>query len=434
MTRPAQDDIARAVADRRDWALDALRALVREPTVLGRERSGQERVAALYEELGFAPRFEPIDAAKIRTLPGFGPTDWELDGKTNLVAVHEPPSPRGRSLILNGHIDVVSPEPTVLWTTPPFQPVLLENEEDGETWLRGRGAGDMKGGTVSFLWALAALGDLGHVPGSRLVLQSPVEEECTGNGTLALLAAGHTADAAIIPEPFGEMVTVEQVGVMWFQVRVLGRTTHVLGAAEGVNAIEKSWVILRALRALEEELNHPDRIPEGFREVEHPINLNVGVIRGGDWASTVAGECTVRYRIALFPGQSLAELKAKIEARVAEAAAADDWLKRSPPTVEYIGFQAEGASFDPACDAGKTLVAAHRAWRGSDPEKLATTATTDARFMTLYHGIPATCYGPRAVDIHAVDEKVSVDSMERVAGVLSSFIADWCGLAPGKKR
>jgi acetylornithine deacetylase len=432
MTQPSREDLAKAVADRRGWALDTLRALVREPTVLGRERSGQERVAAIYEELGFAPRFEPIDATKLRELPGFGPTDWELDGKTNLVAVHEPPAPRGRSLILNGHIDVVSPEPTVLWSSPPFEPVLLE--ENGETWLQGRGAGDMKGGTVSFLWALAALGDLGHVAGSRLVLQSPVEEECTGNGTLALLAAGHTADAAIIPEPFGETITVHQVGVMWFQVRVLGRTTHVLGASEGVNAIEKSWVILRALRALEEELNRPEQIPEGFRDVEHPINLNVGVIRGGDWASTVAGECTVRYRIALFPGQRLDELKRKIEVRVAEAAAADDWLRNSPPQVEYVGFQAEGSSFDPACDAGRALVAAHRAWRGSAPQELATTATTDARFMTLYHDIPATCYGPQAVDIHAVDEKVNVESMQRVAEVLSTFVADWCGLAPRRPR
>ena len=434
MTRPTERDFAGAVADRREWALDTLRALVGEPTVLGHERSGQDRVAAIYEELGFEPRFEPIDEAGIRGLPGFGATDWELDGKTNLVAVHEPPDPRGRSLILNGHIDVVSPEPTVLWSTPPFEPVLLEDDEDGETWLRGRGAGDMKGGTVSFLWALAALGDLGHVPGSRLVLQSPVEEECTGNGTLALLAAGHTADAAVIPEPFGETLTVHQVGVMWFDVRVLGRTTHVLGASRGVNAIEKSWVILRALRALEEELNRPEVIPEGYRGVEHPLNLNVGVIRGGDWASTVAGECTVRYRIGLFPGQRLDDLKRRIESRVAEAAAGDDWLRTSPPRVSYVGFQAEGASFDPESEAGRALVAAHRTWRGSAPEPLAATATTDARFMSLYHGIPATCYGPKAVAIHGVDEKVSVDSMQRVAEVLSTFVAGWCGLAPRRRR
>ncbi len=434
MTRPSQRDFADAVAGRRDWALDALRALVREPTVLGRERSGQERAAALYEELGYAPRFETIDAARLRDLPGFGPTDWELDGKTNLVAVHEPPDPRGRSLILNGHIDVVSPEPTVLWSSPPFEPVLLEDEEEGGTWMRGRGAGDMKGGTVSFLWALAALRDLGYVPGSRLVLQSPVEEECTGNGTLALLANGHTADAAIIPEPFAESLLVHQVGVMWFDVQVLGRTTHVLGAAQGVNAIEKSWILLRALRGLEAELNRPEMIPESYRGVEHPLNLNVGVIRGGDWASTVAGECTVRYRIGLFPGQRLDELKRRIEDRVAEAAAGDEWLRESPPRVSYVGFQAEGASFDPQSEAGRTLAAAHRSWRGTDPEPLAATATTDARFMDLYYGIPATCYGPRAVGIHAVDEKVSVDSMQRVAEVLSTFVADWCGLAPGRSR
>jgi acetylornithine deacetylase len=148
----------------------------------------------------------------------------------------------------------------------------------------------------------------------------------------------------------------------------------------------------------------------------------------------VAGECTVRYRIGLFPGQRLDDLKRRIESRVAEAAAGDDWLRTSPPRVSYVGFQAEGASFDPESDAGRALVAAHRTWRGSAPEALAATATTDARFMSLYHGIPATCYGPKAVAIHGVDEKVSVDSMQRVAEVLSTFVAGWCGLAPRRRR
>jgi acetylornithine deacetylase len=407
---------------------------VRFPSVLGQEQPAQEYLAGVLDGLGLAVRTEPIDLARIKDLPGFSPVDWRLDGKLNVVGVHEPGATAGRSLALNGHIDVVSPEPVAAWSTPPYEPRIVADEEDGEAWMYGRGAGDMKGGTVAGLWALAALQDMGLEPASPLLVQSPVEEECTGNGTLALLERGYRADACIIPEPFGETLLVRQVGVMWFQVRILGRTTHVLGAGRGVNAIEKSWLIIEALRALEDELNRPEHRPAGFRDVDHPLNLNVGTITGGDWASTVAGECVTRFRIGLYPGQDLAAMRTRIERCVAEAAQADPWLREDPPRVEYVGFQAEGCEVDPDGDLARQLIAHHQAWRGQEPARLSCTATTDIRFFNLYYDIPATCYGPRAERIHGPDEKVSLDSVQRVAEVLASFMADWCGVRPRTRR
>jgi acetylornithine deacetylase len=428
MGKPARTDLAQAIAGRRDWAIATLSRLVRQPTVLGQEQAGQEELAGIYEELGLQVRREPIERARLERLPGFSPVDWQLEGKLNLVGLHEPPRTEGRSLALNGHIDVVSPEPLALWSHPPFEPRVIEDADSGDTYVHGRGAGDMKGGTVSYLWALAALRDMGFVPAAPVVCQSPVEEECTGNGTLALLERGYLADACIIPEPFDETVLRRQVGVVWFQVRVLGHTTHVLGAGRGVNAIERSWPVIQALRALEEEVNRPEAIPPGWEGVEHPINLNVGVIDGGDWASTVAGECVTRFRFGLFPGEDLSALRRRIEQRVAEAAADDPWLREFPPTVEWIGFQAEGCECDLDGDFGRTLAAAHEAWRGAPPRELRATCTTDLRFFSRYWNIPATCYGPRSEDIHGVDERVSVGSMQRVAEVLGTFVGDWCGL------
>jgi acetylornithine deacetylase len=424
--RLTKDNISNAINARREWAVNALSELVRQPTTLGNEEPGQQVAEKLFAELGLETRSEDIRLREIESLPGFSPVDWKLEGKRNVVGIHE--GGAGRSLIFNGHIDVVSPEPTKLWTSPPFEPRIARAEEDGEDWMYGRGAGDMKGGTVSYLWALHALRDLGAMPAARVLCQSVVEEECTGNGALSLLAKGYKADAAIIPEPFNETITRAQVGVLWFRVRVLGKTTHVLGAGQGVNAIEKSWLVIQALRALEDEVNREGNIPALYKGIEHPINLNVGTINGGDWQSTVAGECVTGFRFGAFPDESLDAVKHAIEARVAQAAQGDDFLKENPPQVEWTGFQAEGAEFNVESDFGKTLRKAHSEWRGSEPEQLRSTATTDIRFFNLYYNIPATCYGPKAQRIHGVDEKVSIDSMQRVAEVLCSFVQEWCGL------
>ena len=422
----SRDDIAKAVTARRDWAIESLGEFVRQPTVLGSEENGQRVAASLFEELGMEVVIEKIVLDEIKDKPGFSPVDWQLDGKHNVVGIHE--GGTGRSLIFNGHVDVVSPEPTKLWSSPPFEPRVVENEEDGETWMYGRGAGDMKGGTISYLWALHALRDLGFAPAGKVICQSVVEEECTGNGALSLLEKGYRADAAIIPEPFNETIITAQVGVLWFRVRVVGMTTHVLGAGRGVNAIEKSWPIIQALRDLEEEVNREGNIPALYKDIEHPINLNVGTINGGDWQSTVAGECVTGFRFGAFPGESLNDVMREIEQRVQQAAKSDPWLKDNPPKVEWVGFQAEGCVFDVESEFGKSLRGAHRQWRGREPEQLRCTATTDIRFFNLYYDIPATCYGPKAERIHGVDEKVSIDSMQRVTEVMCSFVQDWCGL------
>ncbi|MBI5155090.1 ArgE/DapE family deacylase [Candidatus Poribacteria bacterium] len=426
MTGISQSTIRAELQARRSWAIERLADWVCCASVLGNESSAQEYIAGVYESIGLSARLEPIEVDRIKPLPGYSPADWSYDGRPNAVGVHDPGMNERRSLVLNGHVDVVSPEPVMLWSSPPFEPRMAE--VDGEPWMFGRGAGDMKGGSMCFLWALAALQDMGLEPASSVICQSPIEEECTGNGTLALLAQGYTGDACLIPEPFNETILECQVGAMWFDVRVLGRTTHVLGAGRGVNAIEKTWLIISALRELEAELNQPEAIPPPYQGIEHPINLNVGIIRGGDWASTVAGECVTRFRIAPFPGEKLADLRRKIEGCVARAAESDAWLREFPPAVEYVGFQAEGCHFDMQSDFARALTTAHARWRAAPPAPLRATCTTDVRYFNLYYNTPATCYGPKAVNIHGVDERVSIDSMQRVAEVMVSLIADWCGV------
>ena len=310
--------------------VDLLAELVAAPTVLGHEESGQAVMRRTFGELGLEPVDVPLEPAALERHPGGAPFSWDVDGKTNVVATWAPEAP-GRSLVLNGHIDVVSPEPTVLWTGEPFAP-----RRDGD-WVYGRGAGDMKSGLVAMVGAVRALQRLSVRPGGRVQLQSVVEEECTGNGALACVLAGHTADAAILTEPTKGAIWNAQVGVLWFQVRVLGAPAHAGEAEAGANAIEASYKVIAALRALEAELNAVK--PPIYAAYPHPINLNVGMINGGDWPSTVAGECVTSFRLACYPGDPVADLRARVEQTVDEVAAADPSHRIE---VLYDGFQCEG--------------------------------------------------------------------------------------------
>ncbi len=421
-------EIMSAVAAQAGAMEDLLLALVDTPTVLGNEEPGQQVMAQAFAELGLQPLDVPMDAAALGAHPAAAPFDWEVGGKRNVVATWGPeesghPSEPGggRSLILNGHVDVVSPEPVSQWRVPPFTAV-----REGD-WIYGRGAADMKCGLAAIVGAVGGLSALGRAPRAPVHLESVVEEECTGNGTLQTVLAGYRADAAIIAEPFGTAITTSQVGVLWFNVLIRGVPAHAAEERRGVNAIEKSFKVMRALRGLEAELNVSP--PPPYDRFPHPLNLNVGAIHGGDWASTVPGECLTSYRIALYPGTSVRDLQDRIEAVVAEAAAEDPEIFAHPPEVRYGGFTSAGYEIDEGHPLVTTLACAFARRSAEAPLLVATTGTTDAVVLGGVGGTPAVCFGPYAERAHSTDERVYFPSVVQTAQVMALFIRDWCGLS-----
>jgi acetylornithine deacetylase len=415
-------EILAAVAAEETAMADLLAELVEAPTLLGEEASGQAIMRRAFAGLGLEPFDVPVDPAALEGHPGAAPFGWDVGGKANVLATWEPAAPAdGRSLILNGHIDVVSPEPSSLWSGEPFTA-----RREGE-WLYGRGAGDMKAGLAAMVGAVRALRGLGLTPRAPVQLQSVVEEECTGHGALACVLAGHTADAAILTEPTRGAVWTAQVGVLWFQVHVIGAPAHAGEATNGANAIEASAAVIEALRGLEAELNAVR--PPLYASHPHPIHLNVGMIEGGDWPSTVAGECWSHCRLALYPGERVADLKERVETTVAGAVAGRPELAAFSVEVEYEGFQCEGYELAHDAPLVTGLLGSCERAVGHRPPLLASTATTDARSFQLYGDTPAVCFGPWAENAHGVDERVHLGSVTETAQVLALFVRDWCGLA-----
>ena len=137
--------LQQAVDSLQDEAVTLLAALVRHRSLLGEEAGCLEAMAGVFEGLGLAPRRVPVEVDRLRDVPGFSPPLISYAGRDNVVAVHRPRNAAGRSLMLQGHVDVVPEGAADLWTTPPFEPSV----RDGRMY--GRGAGDMKAGLVSIV-------------------------------------------------------------------------------------------------------------------------------------------------------------------------------------------------------------------------------------------------------------------------------------------
>jgi acetylornithine deacetylase len=422
LTPALAERLLRAVDEGYEEQLQLTAGLVRCPSVRGAEASAQDLVARELAARGYAVERWTIDPGALRQARGFSPVDGvDYANALSVVGTLRAVAPRGRSLIVNGHVDVVPAGPLGMWTSPPFAPEI----RDG--WLYGRGAGDMKSGLIAALFAIEALRRTGLAPAGDLQVHSVVEEECTGNGALACVERGYRADGVLIPEPIGEALLSAQVGVMWFQLRLSGRPVHVAVAETGSNAILAGYRLIAALQELAERWNSRRADDPSFRTGPRPINFNVGRITGGDWASSVPAWCTLECRIALLPGQELAAARAEIEACVRATASEDAFLAEAPPEVVWNGFQAEPFVPLPGGPAETALAAAHARVFGADLNRRALTGTTDARFYGLNGGMPVLVYGARCENAHGFDERVELASLRRVTKALALFVADWCG-------
>lgn len=413
--------INKTVDTLQDDIIELTLRLVREPSTLGNEASVLTVMEESLDQLGLHPEKIHVDAEALSSHPGFAPVPWDYEGRYNLVATEPATGQGGRSVLFNGHLDVVSPEPVDLWHQDPFTPAI----RDG--WLYGRGAGDMKSGVAAMVYALHAVKKAGFGLKAPVSINTVIEEECCGNGALACVLAGHDADAVLIPEPFGPAILTHQLGVAWFKIVARGVPSHVLDTQAGTNAIEKLYPLIKGLRELEADLNHSD-VPKPYDTITHPINLNIGILKGGDWPSTVPAKAEMHARLSYFPGVGFQEIRQQIVQAVEGVSKNDPWLSENPPTVEFYGFRSDGHGISRDMPAFNVLSDSHQELTGEEALVTIATATTDLRAFIHFGKGQATCFGPVAENIHAANERVHIDSVIHTARVYALFIARWCGL------
>lgn len=413
--------VIEAVEKLRSEILDFTCRLVAEASTLGNELSVLKVMEEELRCLKFETGQVPINLEKLKNHPGFASVPWSYDKKYNVVAIRREDVSGGRSALFNGHLDVVGIEPADPWNTESFAAV----EKDG--WIYGRGTGDMKAGVAAMTYAVHAVDRAGFGLKAPVTIEGVVEEECSGNGTLACLDAGYDADAVLIPEALGPTILTHQVGVMWFKVTVKGTASFLQDGSVGTNAINKCFALIVALQQLEEELNS-ENVPGAYQGMNQPLKLNVGIIKGGDWPSTVPAKTEFHCRLSFFPGVKYVDICRRVIRTLEEASKKDAWLAENPPETEFYGFRSEGHSISQDLPAIKTLRDCHMVFTGREAEECIATCTTDLRAFYHFGKGQATCYGPVAKNIHAPNECVNIESVLQVAKVYTLFLCRWCGL------
>jgi acetylornithine deacetylase len=402
--------------------VDLVCDLIAIPSLPGQETPAQERVAAEMARCGLAVDVWQLDLEALRRHPAYT-TEVERDQALGVVGVLGQER-GGRSLILNGHVDVVPPGEEANWSYPPWQGTI----EGGRVF--GRGAVDMKGGLCCALFAARALHQAGIRLHGRLLVESVVGEEDGGVGTLATILRGYRADGAVVVEPTELKVAPAQAGALDFRITVPGQAAHGCLREEGVSAVEKFIPLYQALMDLEQDRNEgiQDPLFAGYRL---PYALCVGKVQAGEWASSVAERLTLEGRYGVAVGEEVAAARRQLEAAVARAADSDPWLRDHPPQVEWWGGQFAPASIPPGHALVGTVCEAYREASGLSAQVAGMTYGADMRLLVNQGGTPAVLFGPGDVrQAHRPDEFVAVSDLEAAARTLALVAMRYCGYDP----
>jgi len=415
-------EISEAVETAREDLITFLQKMVQTSSLPNYEHDVQNLVAQKLRSLGMEVEIVPSKFDDLKDHLAFGDVGFSPTDRVNVIGRWPGTrSGEGKSIILNGHVDVVPPGDLSLWADSPWSGIV----RDGK--LYGRGSCDMKAGLCAGIFAVDVLQRLGYQPAKDILIESVIGEESGGIGTLTTIVKGYTADAVILLEPTRLELSPVQSGALTFRLTVPGRSIHAAMKAYGVSAIDKFAVLLNAINKLDVERHQNFKHPL-YEDPNNVAPISIGTVRGGEWHSTVPEEVVAEGRMGVFPGESNESARRALEDVIQLTAASDPWLRQNPPRVEW--FEGQFESGETALDHPliQNLIDAHQQVMGESPTLRAVPYGSDMRLFTNHARIAATHYGPGDVGMaHAANEFVPLDEVVTVTKVIANMITQWCG-------
>jgi acetylornithine deacetylase len=403
MVRTQLPDIGKVLGD-----------LIRFPSTSGREQDAMAFLDRLLKADGFQVEQVALSNA-LRQDPDYSNPipDINYDGRFNL-RVSLPGSGGGKTVLFNGHTDVVPPS---VDQPDPWTPRL----ENGV--LFGRGACDAKGQVATILLVLRTLKSLNIKLRGSVLAHLVNEEENGGNGTLAMARKGEKADACVVLEPTDRRVFTSIRGAVWFRLVFSGRAGHSGQAGVTRSALLMARDAMAILEAYHADLLKRSRGLPLFDVYPNPMPITFGHLEAGNWPASAPSRAVMEGVLGLLPNVTKEQVCAEMKAALAKGG--DEFFAAN--TALTFMYRHDSSVIDPCADFSPALIRAAQA-AGVPAEIAAMTASCDAWFYNNQLGIPTVVYGPGSLKVaHSKDEQIALDEIAGAAETLVRFILDYCG-------
>jgi acetylornithine deacetylase len=429
--------ISQLVHEEPNHALNLLTNLIKESSVNpwfsanypGGEKRAQQVVAEELKRLGAEVRMWEPSAEHLKEYangPGYY-ADHTFEQRPNLMA-RLTGTGGGSSLLLFGHIDVVDPAGN--WNVDPFGGEI----KDGKIY--GRGTADMKGGLAAQVAALEYLKRAGIRLKGDVLVGSVVDEEAGGMGTLAFVAEGYRADAAIVGEPTNLTVAPMCRGILWGKIIIPGRNSHIelpqTHWREGgaVDAIAKARLFLEHI----DQMNQDWALRKNHPLLDLPCQIKVAMLKAGDYPTTYASKAEITIDVQYLPSEKDqnhlgGKVKQEIEEMVKRVAATDDWLTEHPPVIEWM-VDADCGEI-PADHPIVNLLAAniHKVTDLPDRQVVKGIHCHTDMGLLIDNGVPTVNFGPGIPTVaHQPNEHISIKDYLSTVEIIAHSLIDWCGV------
>jgi acetylornithine deacetylase len=421
MKTQARQKLLEKIDQSRDKAVAFLRDMVVIPSVTGDEAQIQTFLSKYMTKIGLDVDLWETDWEALKKHPGYRPVDRGYEGRPNIVATWKGAG-GGRSLLLNGHTDVIPVGGGEGWSDNPWSATIKNGR------MYGRGTADMKSGVASHIMAVECLMAAGMKPKGDVYINVVIDEEVSGHGTLDTVIRGYKADAGISGETSDLAVQPACIGRIWFEIEIHGKPAGIQKRYEGISGIELGNKIVKAVADLE---------AKRVATITHPLYPNaldtlpciIGSFSAGNYPSAFPANCLLKGSIGTVPGEDHEGVKQSLVDQIARAAAEDPWMKLHPPKVRFVGYDAQASEIPRGHAIVETVCKNYKEITGRDPQISGRQGAADTRFLNLYANTPTVIFGPGSTAVmHANDEYVSIDDYITSIKVMALSIADWCGV------